>query len=355
VNGSAAEKKENKIDGSKTMFRRILVPLDGSERAERALPVAARLARFSGGSITLLRILASPIELMGRSTEPPVPESSWASIARASDYLARLAASKMLTGIETTAEVFKGIPAPAIIAAARSSQADIIVICSHGYTGATRRALGSVAEKVAFHAPIPVLVLHEGRTALPDTQPGVFHPLRTLLALDGSARAEEAIEPAAYLTAALAAPSQGGLHLMRVVQADTTNNSMVDQPGSETMLQMASSYLSSMVDRLRERPLASAGAYLLPATWSVALDDDVAGAIARAAGDGESGAEGGIPGGCDIVAIATHGVGELPRGAMESITERVLTSTRLPLLIVRSLDIMERSNFTWDETALFTI
>jgi nucleotide-binding universal stress UspA family protein len=257
----------------------------------------------------------------------------------------------MLAGIETTAEVFKGIPAPAIIAAARSSQADIIVICSHGYTGATRRVLGSIAEKVAFHAPIPVLVLHEERTALPDARPGIFHPLRTLVALDGSVQAEEAIEPAAYLTAALAAPSQGGLHLMRVVQPDTTNNSTGDLLGSETVLQMASSYLGSVVDRLSEGPLKSASAYLLPATRSVVLDNDVSWAITRAADNGESGAEGG----CDIVAIATHGFGELPHGAMESITGHVLKSIRLPLLIVRSLDIMERSNFTWDETALFTI
>src|SRR5258708_27660758 len=123
---------KNNIDGSKTTFRRILVPLDGSERAERALPVAARLARFSGGSITLLRILASPIGLMGRSTEPPMLESSGASIARASDYLALLAASAILAGIGTTAEGFNGISAPAIIASIRSLQADIIVICNLG-------------------------------------------------------------------------------------------------------------------------------------------------------------------------------------------------------------------------------
>ena len=84
----------------------------------------------------------------------------------------------------------------------------------------------------------------EGRTALPGPQPAVSHPLRTLVALDGSARAEEAIEPAAYLTAALAAPAQGTLHLMRVVQPGPTNNQMGDFVERETMLQMARSYLS---------------------------------------------------------------------------------------------------------------
>ena len=336
------------------MFRRILVALDGSERAERALPVAARLARFSGGSVTLLRVVASPTELVRQSTDPSLQTGLDVDTARAADYLARLATSDVLSGVVTTTEVFKGIPALAIIAAARSSQADMVIICSHGYTGATRWALGSVAEKVAFHAPIPVLVLRDGRTALLDPQPDVSHPIHTLVALDGSVRAEEAIEPAAYLTAALAAPAQGDLHLFRVVQQDTTNNHVGEFLESRTMLQVARSYLSSTVDRLSEGQLAPDITNRLPVTWSVASDADVSWAIVRAAEHGEGG-ESGLSGGCDIVAIATHGFSGLPRWTMGSITGRVLKASRLPLLIVRPLDIMERSNFTWDDTTLFTI
>ena len=332
------------------MFRRILVPLDGSERAERALPVAARLARFSGGSVILLRVVASPIELVRQSTEPSLQAGLDVDTARATGYLARLAASDMLSGVVTTTEVFKGIPALAIIAAARSSQADMIVICSHGYTGATRWALGSVAEKVAFHAPIPVLVLRDGRTALLDPQPEVSHPIRTLVALDGSARAEEVIEPAAYLTAALAAPARGALHLFRVVQQDSTSNQVGEFLESKTMLRVARSYLSSTVDRLSEGQLAPDIANRLPINWLVASDADVSRAIVRAAEHGE-----GKEAGCDIVAIATHGFSGLPHWTMGSITGRVLKASRLPLLIVRPLDIMERSNFTWDDTTLFTI
>ncbi len=53
------------------MFQHILVPLDGSQRAERAIPVAARLARASGGSITLLRIIASPFEPGWQAIDSP--------------------------------------------------------------------------------------------------------------------------------------------------------------------------------------------------------------------------------------------------------------------------------------------
>jgi hypothetical protein len=53
------------------MFQRLLIPLDGSERAERALLVAARLARNSGGSITLLRVVTAPIDLASSAMEAP--------------------------------------------------------------------------------------------------------------------------------------------------------------------------------------------------------------------------------------------------------------------------------------------
>ena len=53
------------------MFSRILVPLDGSERAERAIPIAVRLVRASGGSIILLRVVASPIEPAWQASESP--------------------------------------------------------------------------------------------------------------------------------------------------------------------------------------------------------------------------------------------------------------------------------------------
>src|SRR5947209_2518787 len=132
------------------MFRRILVPLDGSQRAARAIPVATRLARASGGSITLLRVVTSPIEFAWETMESPMfmQETLGVDQARASDYLARIATSDELTGVETTTQVCTGAPAQAILSVARSEQMDLIVICSHGYTGMTHWALGSVAEKV---------------------------------------------------------------------------------------------------------------------------------------------------------------------------------------------------------------
>lgn len=337
------------------MFRRILVPLDGSERAERALPIAASLARASGGSIVLLRVIPSPIEFPYQATEAPTSTQEALDVnqARAANYFARITASEMLAGIATTTEVLRGIPVQLILSVARSQQIDIIIMCSHGYTGMSRRALGSVAEKVAFHAPTPVLVLRDGGSVLASPHPHVIPPLRALVALDGSARAEEAIEPTASFIGALASSTQGSLHLTQVVQSANAKSDERDLDESTDSIQKANRYLSSTADALQKGHLVPAIANLkLTVSWSVTLDDDVASALIRVAEHGEDTEGAGVSAGFDIIAMATHGFGSAERWTAGSITERVLKATKLPLLVVRPLDIMEKSNFTWDKADL---
>ncbi len=328
------------------MFRRILVPLDGSARAERAIPLAARLARASGGSIILLRVVVSPIEPVWQPREPAesMQESPDTEQAGAAEYLVRISALDVLAGVATSTQVFRGIPAAGILSIARSQQVDLIVLCSHGYTDVIRWAMGSVAQKVAFHAPNPVLVLRENGpvpAALP-TGSGA-RPLRALVALDGSQRAEKGIEYAAVMIAALAAPDPGDLHLTRVVKP------VSDEDESEAELRRAGEYLDATAKRLREGRAAPAIAdFPLTVTTAVVVDDDEAGALIRVAEKGE----GAMASGCDFIAMTTHGYSGIARWALGSITERVLKASNLPLLIVRPLDIMEKSNFTWDDTSL---
>jgi len=87
----------------------------------------------------------------------------------------------------------------------------------------------------------------------------------------------------------------------------------------------------------------------LPITWSVTIDDDIAAGIIRVAEDGE-GAEGvEVCDGSDVIVMATHGYSGLQRWAMGSITERVLHASRLPLLIVRPSDMIEKGHQTQTE------
>ena len=323
------------------MFRRILVPLDGSTRAEQALPIAARIARASGGSVMLLHVVSIP-----REFGPSLRQSALrqevidAAIAGATTYLSQAAHAYGLAGVATKGTVLFGPEALTILDTAKEQQNDLIILASHGATGFKHWALGSVAELLARESPVPVLVLRDEGTVPSSSYPDKTRPLHTIaavVALDGSQLAEAAILPAANLVAALAAPAPGSLHLTRVVQRpgvaawlrgrERMDPQQRDQTSSEAM-----EYLCQLADDLRAGPGAALN---LAITWSITLDPSVADALIKVAEHGS--VDGGtcIFGGCDILALATHGRSGLQRLALGSVTEHILGRTKLPLLIVR--------------------
>jgi nucleotide-binding universal stress UspA family protein len=310
------------------MFKHILVPLDGSARAELAIPVAAHIARVSGASVILLRVASTPAE-SGVSVVPTrayVEEAIEADVAEATTYLKTIAESDVLKGIPTETQALFGAIAPTILAAAASLTDGIIVMGSHGYTGFKRWLLGSVADKVVRHSSVPVLVLREhGRMPLLSGE----KPLRALVSLDGSELASSVLASAAELIAALASPAQASLHLVRVIDLPhangrTKSESTIDRDAMEQTRQDAEAYLGQVVERLR-------GSLTLPITTSVLFDADVASAIIHTA---ETADEQGTTT-CDLIAMATHGRGGFQHWAMGSVTERVLHGARLPLFILR--------------------
>jgi nucleotide-binding universal stress UspA family protein len=314
------------------MFAHILVPLDGSARAEEALPVAARIARASRGSIHLLEVIHPLIDYEGGyDTAPPVIEQvAESEMAVVTDYLKTLVASPMLDRIQVTTEVAPGLPAQYILAAARSGEFDLTVLCSHGRTGFTRWVLGSVARTLAHESTVPTLVLHKNETASLLAHPDAARPLRALVPLDGSPLAEAALEPAAHLVASLAA--QGELHLTQVVKLFRTPA----EEGFESSLDAeatarARTYLAQVTGRWQ----AMAKELGISISWSAALDADVANALLSRAEPGEQGqGTAGSPG-YDLIAISTHGRHGLERWVMGSVTDHLITTTKLPILIVR--------------------
>ena len=318
------------------MYQNILVPLDGSRRAEQVLPIARRVARASGGTIILLRVVNITNQFASYlALEPLVVQQAIDNqLEEAKDYLEDLTHLESLAGAQTRTLVFFGQPAENILSVAASHNVDLIMMSSHGYTGLARWIIGSVAEKVSNASSVPVLILREGKPPLANLYPDGSGSLKALVPLDGSAYSEAAIAPAANLIAALAAPGHGALHFTQVVA----------MPGMELMhfnereiiLQKAKQNLSSIVQEIREGLIANYGADIhLSLTWSVTIDDDIAGGIVRTAESGEDAEGAGTFGGCDVIAMATHGYSGLQRWALGSVTGRVLHTTRLPLLIVR--------------------
>jgi nucleotide-binding universal stress UspA family protein len=134
---------------------KILVPLDGSQTAEAAIPLAVRLAGGQKDSILLVAIANV------RASEAPAPaEPTIAPVEDARSYL-ETAKSHLLTGTTVATAVWSGSAAAAITKAAETYGVDMIVMTTHGRGGRERDMFGSVADAVLRNAPMPVLVLRQ--------------------------------------------------------------------------------------------------------------------------------------------------------------------------------------------------
>lgn len=318
------------------MFTRILVPLDGSSRAESAIPVAAKISKTNanarGGTVILTRVETIPV-MYAPAVAPAVVtplnvEAMEAECTALATYLSDLTGSvTALANVPTETLVLTGSPAQSILEAVSTTRADLVVMTSHGRTGVSRWLLGSVAEQIAHHAPVPVLVVRAQTPVLAGQNPDLEHLARVLVPLDGSPLAEAALEPAARLAAAISSsPAEPALHLVLVVSpAEAIAANMPEALAVEG----AKDYLTKIANRMKSEYPA------LRVTWSVGVGLDVAETLIRIAERGDDTEGAGAFGGCDVIAIATHGRTGFARWALGSITERVLHGTKLPLLIVR--------------------
>ena len=333
------------------MMRHILIPLDGSDLAERAIPVAARIAKATEGSaISLVRIVRAPAEFETSATDTAV----WAPAAdedekrEANNYLHEVAHHPELAGLSVTERIYAGPPSATLLMAAKSLGVDLIVMTSRGRTGVTRWLLGSVAEGVSRESSAPTLILRAEKT---ETQNEITLGGAALVPVDGSPLAETAIEPAARLAATLASGGDGGnggkasLHLLYVVQPlpltataplgygvqGANLSSLNTEMG---LVKEGEAYLQDLAKRAGE---AYAGALGVTITYTSIYGADVAGDILAAAeGTLEAVPKSPIPPAhADFIAMATHGRGGLRRWVMGSVTDRVLHATIQPMLIVR--------------------
>ncbi|HSH01938.1 MAG TPA: universal stress protein [Anaerolineae bacterium] len=302
------------------MFKKILVPLDRSHVAEKALALAAVLAQQNEGQLTLFHV---PIH---HEVVPPVPieysattagyDWSWSqdlvqeSNRNGERYLIDMQNRYLHPNVDVQIEIGSGDVASAIWEESVVQDSDLIAMSTHGYSGMTRWILGSVTEKVLRVASCPVLVLRDDR------------PIRRILVpLDGSNLAEYALEPAFELAQALGAE----ITLLRV-DADLTQLGYRELRGLETMERglgtavlegyyaQGQAYLESVARRFRN--------FDVPVTV-MTLRGKPASEILRMSVD------------FDLVAMATHGRSGVEKWVYGSVTEKVLRQAERGMLIVR--------------------
>ena len=128
-------------------------PTDGSERAEYVLPLVARLASHTKGTVVLVRVVNIASTYWPAAAYPLMMEAVVdGELREATTYLEGAAASVLLSGIEVTYTARYGAVAPVILATATEYHADLVVICSHRRTGVAHAIIGSVAEKIVCDA-----------------------------------------------------------------------------------------------------------------------------------------------------------------------------------------------------------
>lgn len=184
------------MESNGSVFRRILVPLDGSFFAEQALPYA--LAAAPNAEFVLLAVTPVPeaerneLGQVVASVDEVAPRLE----AAARNGLRRVEGAWLNRCEHVRLEVASGDPAEEILRLAETAACDLIVIASHGRGAGGRLLFGSVADRVAHNSPIPVLIIRPVDTAIEVTR---VELRRLIVPLDGSALAAQALPVAAAL------------------------------------------------------------------------------------------------------------------------------------------------------------
>lgn len=282
------------------MLRSILIPLDGSQLAERALAYATAISVPTAARLILMRTIGEGDE------------------GTAARYLSDIADELRGRGFVCVTVTPRGAPAR-WIAAEAGVGVDLVAMSTHGRSGPSRWLFGSVAESVVASSPVPVLVERAWqpirRELFVSDQPTLLVPL------DGSSFAECALDSAAALAEDLGAE----LVLLRVQQAAT--ELLHDEFGrtiayldelDDRSTTVAAEYLEGLVGRLTKR-------------WpDVSIHTDVqfgepAACIAEAASTT----------GAALVFMATHGRTGVRRAVMGSVAGQVLEHGDTPLVLIR--------------------
>jgi len=144
------------------MYHKVLVPLDGSELAEGALPEVIKLCRGGiVGEVIVLRVNEIEVLTVPKAYDRSIDFTALRNARRIESlqYLESVRSRLLADGIKVSTELLEGRPEEKIVDYARNCSVDLIVIGTHGYTGMKRLMFGSVALQVLHDAHVPVLLV----------------------------------------------------------------------------------------------------------------------------------------------------------------------------------------------------
>lgn len=273
----------------------VLVPLDGSSNAERALLPAKALADALGCPLRVIHVLGR--EFAGD------PEEKSRATGVFTTYVRRVAARRHLDADSIHVGVLEGAPADRILAESRGAR--IIVLASHGRGGFRAAILGSVADRVVRGAEKPVLLVRGTRA-----EHGPVEIRRVVVCLDGSEQAERGLEFGRELTARMGA----SLVLLRTYSAPK-------QVTGEDFLYYDPKTLTPQLEEAARTYLSM---HAGPGETALAVEGPAADTIQEVAREQHA----------DAIILTTRGLGLARRLILGSVTDKVIRSAKLPVFII---------------------
>jgi len=141
------------------MFKKILVPLDGSALAERAIEQVEKMAEGSSAEVILLKVVPAPLAKAPEAGQIEESKAFTDAVERATAYLEKIGKRFAAISVKSRVLVPSGEPYAGILAAAHKEDVDCIVMSTHGGTALARTLLGSTAEKVVYTTKRPVFLV----------------------------------------------------------------------------------------------------------------------------------------------------------------------------------------------------
>jgi nucleotide-binding universal stress UspA family protein len=295
------------------VFKKVLIPLDGSENSEAVVPFAAEIVSKSGGEI----VLVTAVQQVGVWDATMSMQVLDRENQVATEYLAEKQEQVAAKGANVSTKPAQGDAADAILRTADEIGADLLGITTHGRSGIARWLFGSVATRLVEHAKVPVLAIRpkEGEDK------GAPGPVvkKILVPLDGSEVALSILPVVEDFAKAMGAS----------VIIYTAVAPLAAYPGFETAGTAAIGEVIAGLQQQAEETMARVASDVksrgVEASYVVALDTAVDGTL-RAADEL----------GVDLIAIATHGRGGLGRVVLGSVADGIIRrSADVPVLVVR--------------------
>ncbi len=294
------------------MYKKILVPLDGSQLSEGILPYARLFAGKLKIPVELWHVI-DPETLMPKTVERDrYDEMLAAERQKNNDYLKKIAASfSDVSLVDCAIEV--GNPAEVIVDRAAANKETLIAIATHGRSGVGRWLLGSVADKVLHAASNHLLLVRPN--GVKSTEPVSLKSI--LVPLDGSALAETVLPHVVQLSKKMALE----VLLLRVCNLPATyapNGYSIDGKILELIEDEAQNYLDEKVKQLKGEGLSEVRS-------SSVIGFPAEEIIERARKTPQT-----------LVSMCTHGRTGVGRWVLGSVTERVVRHSGDPVLVIRA-------------------